>query len=120
VSDLRPTYLVVLPKDSDVTTETLTSSSQQWASYVHESPTETPYITFRAAQTVVILSPLDLDDIVICSKALGQGVILGVTPDFSPQETIEFRGSLYNYRVFREIGAGTFKFIMTNATQYTE
>lgn len=120
VSDLRPTYLVVLPKDSDITTETLTSSSQQWGSYVHESPTETPYITFQPAQTVVILSPLDLDDVVICSKAPGQGVILGITPDFSPQETIEFRGSLYNYRVFREIGAGTFKFIMTNATQYTE
>ena len=120
VSDFRPTYLVILPKESEITTENLTGSSLQWVTYAQELSTETPDITFQAGQTVVILSPYDLSDAIICSKSTGQGIVLEVTPDFSPKSTIEFRGSTYTYRAFREIGAGTFKFIMTNATQYTE
>lgn len=109
---IRPTYLIVLPKDTPVTTESLEASEKTWVSYQEAALFETPEITFGPDQTFVILSPHDLSDSKIQCVS-GQSEPLIVTSDFTSPDTILYHEVTYNYVSFPKIGAGTFKFILT-------
>lgn len=111
--NFKATYLVVLPKGSTVTTESLEASDQVWMSYQESPLFETPYITYESDQTLTILSPDGFSIQGISCIPSGQSDPLTVTSDFTSPGTIQYHGITYDYISFPKIGAGTFKFIIT-------
>lgn len=110
--NFQATYLVALSKNSEVTTGTLEASERTWISYQESPFFETPDITYGPDQTLVILSPYEFSEPEILCMS-GQSEPLTVTSDFTTPEIIQYHGKTYNYISFPEIGAGTFKFIIT-------
>jgi hypothetical protein len=101
-----------LPKNTEVTTESLEDSEETWKSYLRVAEFETPDITYEPDQTLVILSPYTLEGLEILCLPVGSE-LLTVTSDFTAPDTIQYHGTTYNYISFPRIGAGTFKFIIS-------
>ena len=108
----KPSFILVSSSENawNKSVESInTTFSDGHQSFVTDGNITTPPRTFTAGSTMLILSPYNISEKKVQSKAAGSDTWTTIT-GFSEKGSISYLGTTYYYRMNPNIGAGTFQF----------